>query len=292
LQDDVEVDADPESVTFGQIKNTKTGWSINLLGPYGSVIKQLVMLGSSTLSTLSGGALGPAQKIGADGKPKKVDVVRESYKFFRGKANPLVGISADIITGKGFSGKPYDIKKELTGDLFEPLFVQDFRKSYQASGSEAFLYAIPTFYGLKVQNEKTFDERDMKSLLDNNLSSSSMDRNTMFNYNDKGRRITKSEFDKFAKENDDLLKEFIDEIHKNGFPVADEKGNIVYKKVEGEGPNVATKQELADELKRLKSYATRETKLKLFGQREAEDPDVLYDLREARADQGIGKEQE
>lgn len=292
MQDDVEVDADPESVTFGQIKNTKTGWSINLLGPYGSVVKQLVLLGSSALSTLSGGALGPAKKIGADGKVKQADIVRESYKFFRGKANPLVGITADIFTGKGFSGKPYDIKKELTSDLFEPLFLQDFRKSYQASGAEAILYAIPTFYGLKVQNEKTFDERDIKSLLNNNLTSSSMDRYAMANYNDGGRKITKSEFDKFAKENDALLKEFIEEIHKNGFPVTDDKGNIVYKKVEGEGPDVATKQELADELSRLKKYATRETKLRLFGQKEAEDPDVQYDLREARAEQGIGKEQE
>jgi hypothetical protein len=291
MQDDVEVDADPESVTFGQIKNTKTGWSINLLGPYGSVVKQLVMLGSSALSSLSGGALGPAQKIGADGEPKKVDVVRESYKFIRGKANPLVGISADIITGKGFSGKPYDIKKELTSDLFEPLFLQDFRKSYQASGSEAILYAIPTFYGLKVQNEKTFDERDLKSLLDNNVSSSSIDRNSIFNYKDKinkGRRITKSEFNEFAKKNDALLKEFIEVIYKNGFPVTDEKGNIINKKVEGEGPNVATKQELADALSKIKKFATRITKLDMFGQKEAQDPDVKADLMEAWAELGIG----
>lgn len=292
MQDDVEVDADPESVTFGQIKNTKTGWSINLLGPYGSVIKQLVLLGSSTLSTLSGGRLGPAKKVGADGQAKKVDVVRESYKFFRGKANPLVGISADIITGKGFSGKPYDIKKELTSDLFEPLFLQDFRKSYQASGSEAILYAIPTFYGLKVQNEKTFDERDAKSLLENNLNSSSMDMYTMSNYKDGGRKVTKSEFDEFTKQNDAFLKELIENIYKNGFPVPNEKGKIVYKKVEGEGPDVATKQELAEELSRLKKYATSVKKLELFGQKEAEDPDVQYDLREARADQGIGKEQD
>jgi len=278
LQDDVEVDADPESVTFGQIKNTKTGWSINLLGPYSSVVRYLTLLLTAT-------------KKMTTGETRKADIVQESYKFFRGKANPLVGLGADIFTRKTFTGKPYDYSN-LPSDLFEPLFVQDLRKAYKASGSEAFLYAIPTFYGLKVQNEKAFDERDMKSLLNNNLSSSSMDRFAMSNYKEGGRKITKSEFDNFAKENDALLKEFIEEIHKNGFPVADDKGNIVYKKVEGEGPDVATKQELADELKRLKSYATRETKLKLFGQREAEDPDVLYDLREARADQGIGKEQE
>lgn len=293
MQDDVEVDADPESVTFGQIKNTKTGWSINLLGPYSSVIKQLVMLGSSALSSLSGGALGPAKKIGADGQAKGVDVVRESYKFIRGKANPLLGIGADIVTGKGFSGKPYDIKKDLAGDLFEPLFVQDFIKSYKASGSEAFLYAIPTFYGLKVQNEKTFDQRDIESLLDNNLISSSIDRNTMFNYNDKGRPVTKSEFNEFAKKNDALLKKFIETIYKDGFPVTDEKGNRVYKKVEGAGPDVATKQELADALSKIKRTATRITKLEMFGQKEAEDPDVKADLKEAWNELlGIGDDDE
>jgi hypothetical protein len=278
MQDDVEVDSDPESVTFGQIKNTKTGWSVNLLGPYSSVVRYLTLLLTAT-------------KKMTTGETRKADIVKESYKFFRGKANPLIGLGADVITRKTFTGQPYDYSN-LPTDLFEPLFVQDLRKGIKASGSEAFLYAIPTFYGLKVQNDKQFDERDVKSLLDNNLNSSSMDWHSMSNYNDKGRPITESEFKVFAKENDALLKEFIDEIHKNGFPVADEKGNIVNKKVEGEGPSLATKQELADELSRLKKYATRETKLKLFGQKEAEDPDVLYDLREARADQGIGKEQE
>jgi hypothetical protein len=289
LHKDIDVDWDPESVTFGQIKNTKTGWSLNLFGPYSSVVRFLVMIGSSTLSSLSGGRLGPAQKIGANGQPKKVDVVQESYKFFRGKANPLVGIGADIATNKGFSGKPYNIKKELTSDLFEPLFVQDFRKGYQASGADAFLYAIPTFYGMKVQNDKQFDQRDLKSLIDNNVFSSSMDRNTIFNYNDKGRPITKDEFESFVKKRDSYLKDVITLIHKNGFPVV-ENGKIVQKQVEG--PNMATKDQLAAEIKRLAADATSDTKLKLFGQKEAVDEDVLYDLKEARAEQGIGKEQD
>lgn len=292
LNKDMDVDWDPESVTFGQIKNSKTGWSLNLFGPYSSVVRFLVMIGSSTLSSLSGGRLGPAQKIGANGQPKKIDVVQESYKFFRGKANPLVGIGADIATNKGFSGKPYNIKKELTSDLFEPLFVQDFRKGYQASGAEAFLYAIPTFYGMKVQNDKQFDQRDLPSLLDATVSSSSMDRNTMFNYNDKGRPITNKEFDKFVDARDSLMKELVTNIHKKGFPVVDAKGNIVTKIVDGKGPNVATKDELTKEIQRLKTYATEMIKLNLFGEKEAVDEDVLYDLREARSEQGIGKEQD
>ena len=279
MQDDVEVDADPESVTFGQIKNTKTGWSLNLLGPYSSVVRYLTLLLTAT-------------KKGVTGETRKADIVQESYKFFRGKANPFLGIGADMVTRKTFTGKPYDYSN-LPSDLFEPLFVQDLRKSYDATGAEAFLYAIPTFYGLKIQNEKTFDQRDIKSLLNNNLNSSSMDRYIMSNYKDGGRKITKSEFDEFAKKNDALLKKFIEVIHKDGFPVTDEKGNRVYKKVEGEGPDVATKQELADALSEIKKTATRITKLEMFGQKEAEDPDVQADLREAWNELlGIGDDDE
>ena len=70
--------------------------------------------------------------------------------------------------------------------------------------------------------------------------------------------------------------------------MTDDKGNIVYKKVEGEGSDVATKQELADALSKIKKIATRITKLQMFGQKEAEDPGVQADLREAWAELGIG----
>ena len=48
MRDDTEVDYDPESVTFGQVKNTKSGWSLNLFGPYSSVVRFLVMLATAT----------------------------------------------------------------------------------------------------------------------------------------------------------------------------------------------------------------------------------------------------
>jgi hypothetical protein len=284
---DLEVDPDPESVTFGQIKNTKTGWSVNLLGPYSSVIRFLVMIGTSTLSSLSGGRIAPARKIGADGKPRESDVIQEIYKFFRGKANPITGIVTDIATNKTFTGKSYDIKKDLAGDLFEPLFVQDFINGYKNSGTDAFLYAIPTFYGLKVQNEKQYDQRDLSSLLDNNVYSKDMDRNTMFNYNDKGRLITNKEFEIFVRDRDSYLKERIANIYEIGFPVW-ENGKKVQKIVEGSGPNVATKEQLKEEITRLKNQATRDIKLILFGSKEDVDDDSVQELKDARAEQGIG----
>ena len=291
MQDDMDVDYDPESVTFGQVKNTKTGWSINLFGPYTSIVRFLTMIGTSTVSSLSGGKIAPAQKIGADGKPKKVDVIQEGYKFFRGKANPLIGIGADIATNKAFTGKPYNIKEDLASDLFEPLFIQDLRKAYKTSGADAFLYAIPTFYGLKVQNEKQYDQRDLKSLIKNNVYSSDIDRNTIFNYNDLGRPINNKEFEQFTKERDAYLQGLIENIHKNGFPVS-ENGKKVQKMVEGEGANVATKDELADILKKLKTEATKVIKLKLFGVKERVQDDASDEVKDAMVEQGLFSENE
>ena len=221
---------------------------------------------------------------------KKVDVVQETYKFFRGKANPLVGIGADIVSRKAFTGKPYDYSN-LPSDLFEPLFVQDLRKGFKASGADAFLYAIPTFYGLKIQNEKMYDQRDLKSLISNNVYSSDMDKNTLFNYNEAGRPVTKEEFDNFAKTRDAILSEFITKIHENGFPVS-ENGKMVQKKMEGEGAGVATKDELAKILTRLKTEATKVAKEKLFGVKEEAADDAADDVRDALEEQGLATRSE
>ena len=291
MQDDMDVDYDPESVTFGQVKNTKTGWSVNLFGPYTSIVRFLTMISSSAASSISGGAISPAQKVGADGKPKKVDMIQEVYKFFRGKANPIVGVVGDIATNKAFTGKPYNVKEDLAGDLLAPLFVRDFIKQYKSSGADAFLYAIPTFYGLKVQNEKQYDERDLKSLIKNNVYSSDTDMNTLFNYNEAGRPVTKEEFDNFVKKRDAILSELITNMHKNGLPVS-ENGKMVQKKVEGEGASVATKDELAKMLIRLKTTATKMAKEDLFGVKEKAVDDAADDVKDALEEQGLSPRSE
>jgi len=291
MDDDIEADYNPQSVTFGQVKNTKTGWSINLFGPYSSVIRFLTMIGHSTASSLTGGYIGPAQKIKADGKAEKAKVGEEAYKFFRGKANPLTGIVTDIALSTSFTGKPYNIKENIASDLLEPLFVKDFRTQYKNSGAEAFLYAIPTFYGLKVQNEKQYDQRDLKSLISNNVYSSDMDKNTLFNYNEAGRPVTKEEFDNFVKTRDAILSEFITKIHENGFPVS-ENGKMVQRKMEGEGAGVATKDEVAKILTRLKTEATKVAKEKLFGVKEEAADDAADDVRDALEEQGLATRSE
>jgi len=239
------------------------------------------MIGSSATSPLTGRA--PVKKIG--GRAQKVDAIEETYKFFRGKANPLTGVGADIIFNKTFSGKDYDYSN-LPSDLFEPLFVKDFRSQFKASGASAFLFAIPTFYGLKVQNDKQYDQRDLKSLIDNNVYSTNFDPSTIFNYNDGGRPINKSEFENFKKTRDSILKELIINMSKNGFPVS-ENGKKVQKVIEGTGPNVATKDQLYEIMKKLKSEATRVAKLKLFGVKEKDEDDADLDVKDAMYDQGL-----
>ena len=288
MRKNTEVDWDPESVTFGQVKDTDTGWNINLFGPYASIARFLVMVGTSATSPLTGHAA--VKKV--DGKAKKADIIQEAYKFFRGKANPITGIGADIVTNKAFTGKPYDYSN-LPSDLFEPLFIKEFRDQYKASGADAFLYAIPTFYGLKIQNEKQFDKRDLKSLIDNNVYSTDFDQNTIFNYNEGGRPINKSEFEEFKETRDDILTSLITNAHENGFPVS-EDGKVVQKKIDGTGSDVATKDELYEIIKKLKSEATRATKLKLFGVKEKDDDDGAKEVKEAMKKQGlkIQKEEE
>jgi hypothetical protein len=282
LRKNTEVDWDPESVTFGQVKDTETGWNVNLFGPYSSIIRYLVMIGSSATSPLTGRA--PVKKIG--GRAQKVDAIEETYKFFRGKANPVTGIGADIIFNKTFSGKPYDYSN-LPSDLFEPLFVKDFRSQFKASGASAFLFAIPTFYGLKVQNDKQYDQRDLKSLIDNNVYSTNFDPSTIFNYNDGGRPINKSEFENFKKTRDSILNELITNMSKNGFPVS-ENGKKVQKMLEDpDKKKVATKDQLYEILKELKSEATRVTKLKLFGIKELDEDDSVFEVKDAKYDQGL-----
>ena len=287
LRKNTEVDWDPESVTFGQVKDTETGWNVNFFGPYSSIARFLVMIGSSATSPLTGRA--PVKKIG--GRAEKVDAIEETYKFFRGKANPLTGVGADIIFNKTFSGKPYDYSN-LPSDLFEPLFIKDFRSQFKASGASAFLFAIPTFYGLKVQNDKQYDQRDLKSLIDNNVYSTNFDPSTIFNYNDGGRPINKSEFENFKKTRDGILKDFIEKISKNGFP-ASENGKKVQKVLEDpDKKKVATKDQLYEILKKLKAEATRVTKLRLFGVKEKEEDDADWDVKDAMYDQGLKIEDE
>jgi hypothetical protein len=94
LNPDKEVDSDPKSVTFGQIKDKLTGMAYNVFGRFTSVIRYIMMM-------ITG-------ERRVDEQGEKISTGQESWKFFRGKFNPIAGVASDaLITRKTFDGKPY-----------------------------------------------------------------------------------------------------------------------------------------------------------------------------------------
>jgi hypothetical protein len=276
---DKEVDSDPTSVTFGQVKDIKTGTSINIFGRFTPIVRYLAMM---TMRV----------RTAATGKPSRVRAGMETYKFFRGKMAPATGVGFDIGLGMDYSGKPYRLEAgKLAKDLFEPLFVSDLKKQLEVSGTAGVLNAIPSFFGIKVANEKMFDTRDLPTLLDDTMDSEYYDRYSVLNFNDDGRVVTKDEFKQFVKERDAKIEELITNLHKNGMPVEDvETGEVVVKPIEGK--DAVSKDELYKEINRLKGIATKSVKKKLFGVKEAPDPYIKGEIDYQRDELGIGKQED
>ena len=277
LDPDKEVDSDPESVTFGQVRDTKNGWSYNIFGRFTPYIRYLAMM------TLRAKAI--------NGKPVKFDAKAETYKFFRGKAAPFAGVATDLSFSENFQGKRYtlDDKGQIVSDLFQPLFVKEVREQMKIDGTDAILTrAIPAFMGIKVVNEKMYDKRDLKSLLDDTQVSSAMDKNLMVNYTGDviGKPITSKEFEEFVKKRDELIGDYITKIHEKGVPVLEGEKVIIKSITE------VTKEDLMKEINRLKTLATKNIKKELFGEKTGPEEYLQEDLRLTREELGIGNPEE
>jgi hypothetical protein len=224
-----------------------------------------------------------------NGKPVKFDAKAETYKFFRGKVAPVVGVGTDLLFSKNFQNKNYslDDKGQIASDLFEPLFVNELRQQMKIDGTEAILTrGIPAFVGIKVVNEKMYDKRDLKSLLNDTQDSESMDKNLMVNYNDNARYINKDEFKAFVKQRDELIGKYIGIIYEKGVPVL-EGENVVIKPI-----SEVAKEDLMKEINRLKTLATKKVKESLFGEKPEPEEYLQDDLKYTRDDLGIGTPEE
>ena len=272
LLPDKEVDFDPESVTFGQVKDTETGWGYNIFGRLTPVIRYIAMMTTLT------------KKISED-KAQVVDPLKESYKFLRGKMAPTAGIFTDVLMRKDFSGKPYKLSN-VPRDLFEPLFINDLRKQLEVDGTASLLTkGIPAFYGMKVSNEKMYDKRDLKSLLET-VDSSTMDKNSLFNYTE-NRAVNNFEYKEFVKTRDSILKDYYKNISENGVPIINSEGKPEIVPIDSKK---LTKDLFIKEINRLKGLATRTAKKELFGFLEYSDEqlDAKDELKDLRDEQGIG----
>lgn len=243
LDKDKEVDPDPRSVTFGQIKDKITGDAVNVYGRFTSVVRFVTLM-----------ALGVKE---VRGELKTVDTGKEFFKFFRGKFNPVAGTAYDaIITRKTYEGKPYELS-DLPKDLLAPLSTQDIAKFLEQDGTIKLLTkGFGTFNGLKIMNEKDFIPQTQQKLYEKGLTSDYLDRLSIVDRRTK-KPLTKEEFVKYSDMRDAILKEDLTRLYEDGVPVLGERKLKPY--------NKATVNEIDKALDWLKSKATRETKEKLFG---------------------------
>jgi hypothetical protein len=243
LDKDKEVDADPRSVTFGQIKDKITGDAVNVYGRFTSVVRFVTLM-----------ALGVKE---VRGELKTVDTGKEFFKFFRGKFNPVAGTAYDaIITRKTYEGKPYELS-DLPKDLLAPLSTQDIAKFLEQDGTIKLLTkGFGTFNGLKIMNEKDFIPQTQQKLYEKGLTSDYLDRLSIIDRRTK-KPLAKEEFAKYSDMRDAILKEDLTRLYEDGVPVLGERKLKPY--------NKATVDEIDKALDWLKSKATREAKDKLFG---------------------------
>jgi hypothetical protein len=264
LDPDKEVDSDPTSVTFGQVKDTVNGWAYNIFGRFTPYVRYISMM------TLRDKVI--------NGKPVKFDAKAETYKFARGKAAPFTGVAADLMFSQNFQGKQYNLddKGQIASDLFEPLFIKELRDQMKIDGTEAILTrGIPAFMGIKVVNEKMYDKRDLESLLKDTQVSSAMDKNLMVNYKQDpiGKPITKEEFNEFVKQRDKLIGTYVTKIYEKGVPVL-EGENTVLKPIKD-----VPKEELMKAISKIKTIATKKVKKDLFGEKPEPEEYLQEDLK-------------
>jgi hypothetical protein len=243
LDKDKEVDADPRSVTFGQIKDKITGDAVNVYGRFTSVVRFITLM-----------ALGVKE---VRGELKTVDTGKEFFKFFRGKFNPVAGTAYDaLITRKTYEGKPYELS-DLPKDLLAPLSTQDIAKFLEQDGTIKLLTkGFGTFNGLKIMNERDFIPQTQQKLYEKGLTSDYLDRLSIVDRRTK-KPLTKEEFVKYSDMRDAILKEDLTRLYEDGVPVLGERKLKPY--------NKAKVDEIDKALDWLKSKATREAKDKLFG---------------------------
>lgn len=243
----VTVEVDPRSSDFGKIKVGNTRYDIwGGFQPYVRLMAQMFTGQRKTTTTGEIQNLQPKQKF------------QTASNFFRGKLAPVPASGVDIITGENVTGDRVQPLEELTSMLI-PLTFQDLSEAIKDKGVSAiFTTGIPSTFGVGTQTYTNIST--LEGLYDRNLTSKqTMDINKITKYeNGVKKPITKDEFKKFTQKRDSLIKSELDELYKNG-KVYVKDGKPIKKTFAD-----MTTVEVQDEIKKIKTNATKQAKEELF----------------------------
>lgn len=246
LDDDFEVDYDPRSVTFGQLKQISTGKSWNPYGRFTSVVRYLIlmMLGVRYIAD---------EKMRADFKT-------ETFKFFRGKMAPAYGLGLDLAFREGFDGQPLSFNDVAT-DAVTPLALKDLKTYMEDDGTWGLItQGLPAITGIKVGTEKQFNQA--KQPLEDIIKKHARTDDTYYSFELKNpntkETATKEQFEKFVKERDRLIAEKLTDLY-NGYVITDSPNPVPFVSLEA---NEASKQ-----ISTAKTESTKEAKEIVFGKK-------------------------
>ena len=243
----VTVEVDPRSSDFGKIKVGNTRYDIwGGFQPYVRLMAQMFTGQRKTTTTGEIQNLQPRQKF------------ETAAGFFRGKLAPVPASGVDIITGETVTGDRVQPLEELTSMLI-PLTFQDLSEAIKDKGVSAiFTTGVPSTFGVGTQTYTNIST--LEGLYDRNLTSKqTMDINKITKYeNGVKKPITKDEFKKFTQKRDSLIKSELDELYKNG-KVYVKDGKPIKKTFAD-----MTTVEVQDEIKKIKTNATKQAKEELF----------------------------
>lgn len=192
-----------------------------------------------------------------------------AVKFLNNKLAPNTRYVSDLFFNKDFA--PSDIV------AMYPMYAPEVIKSFQEDGVVSFATVLaPNLLGVGYGNYHTRDEidTDLDELKKRNMRSDELNKATIKNYNDGGREITDTEFQKFITTRDKKIEKEIEDLYKRGaIAIRDnEPIQVDYLKL--------TPEEVVKETTAIKAKATKETKKELFGEpseREKEQKQIQRD---------------
>jgi hypothetical protein len=247
LNDDYEVDYDPRSTGFGNIKNKKTGVSDNVGGRFAPILKFFVInlpyMGYKMIQ----------------GEPVRADILKENYKFLRGKAAPFPGVLADLYMGENLKGDPVSIQ-DLPKELLTPLGAREVNNAMEEEGVSGIFRAIRAIHGSKITTEKMYNQalQPVEDVIKKHARTEFDIKSFELKNPNTGEIASSEQYEKFVKQRDKLIAQNLKELYGN-YVIADAPNPVPFVSLDS--------KDASEEITKLKTAATKEAKLIVFGEK-------------------------
>lgn len=246
LDDEFEVDYDPRSVTFGQIKHTPSGDAWNIFGRFTSVVRFVTLMSTGI------------KYIRSEAVP--VEYGKEVYKFIRGKAAPAPGLVTDMVLRQKFNGEPFDYR-DLPKEALTPLAVRDIKDALIEDGTMGLLTkGLPAFMGIKVTTEKAYNQsrQPLEDIIKKHARTEAYTLKIELKDPKTNEIASDKQYDEYVKKRDILITEKITKLY-NSLVITDSPNPVPFVSLEAEDAN--------KEISRVKSEATKDAKEYVFGKK-------------------------